>query len=478
MRPSSHKRIWLSFTYLGLLFGLGGWLYARLLFFEGEVFLPRGAAERLAVAPHDPARTRWAGQRNVSADLLAFDNPRAAARLGRDGRFDAAFMPLGLRLEDLEIIHARPDTHHLHLIGPGGTEEVPIAPGAAVPLDGGEARVEHIGPWEGLIRHARGPAMAHVAAGDLGGALFLESGSWNFPDGEIAVHFKWHESEDRARQARAASRDDIAGEARWGVQDGQAIQWIHGLTPGNALALRDGTRVMSLGTDPGRGELRVRVDDGGGARDVLIAANDFEGGGPIYYQDPASAPWIFMLHAWEDDRVLVQRFGTGGGPEERVLASGESWPGGGEPPFRLEQVYSRAVPVTRSAGQLSAARLAWGDRVETLPEGHVKTLGGVRLEYIRRPQPPEALLHLAAVDDTGVERAAITLRPGGSARIGAWVIRARDGAQFSPEGVVLAASRRPGGWAFYGGLFLAAAGSFGLTYIRFTSPAGRAGTSG
>lgn len=462
-----NKRLCLALFYLGIVFGLGGWLFMRLQHFSGELYLARGVPEGLVVAPHQPGVSVNVNQRNVPRDLLLFDNPRAVSRLDRDGRYDAAVMPWRLRLDNVEVLKTFPDRHALIAHGADGTAERPIHAGEDVEVAGQKFRVEAIGPWEGLVRHARGEPMATLSIRAGGPLLFLEAGAWRYPDPETAVRFVWADGEQGARGATRTTREALHAGARWGVRDGGAVQWIQGLQRGNGVVLRDGTRVTFQEELRDGAAVRIRFEQSGGVEEVVVEANATGEGQDVYYQNPAQAVRVIQVCAWEEGRALVTELAGDEPARSRIFVAGERENGNGAGALQLGQVMARALPITQAAAQLHAARIVTPGRAYTLREGVVETIGGARLEYRRTPRPPEAAFHLTALSDGGAERGQHELVSGTAWRLGTWIYDAKDTTLDARDGVVLRATRRPGGWAFYLGVVLFAGGGAGWVYLRF-----------
>ncbi len=442
----------------------------RLLYFEGQLFLARGVAERLVAAPHDPNPSIGANQRNVPPDLLLFDNGNAARFLDRDGVFDAAIMPTSLRFERLEILRAYPDKHYLVIDSTNDVVEQQITPGESVRLADRIFLVEDIVPWEGLLRHPSGQAMATVVLRTTENSreqrLFLQTGAWNYLTGDVAIQFQWHANESTARAAAAATRDALQTQARLGVRDGEAIQWLQGLAPGSGLTLRNGGRVSFVKHAPDKRSIYVLIESGGEKRRVEVPVNEFLEDSEVYYQDPSQAAHITIVHAWEEGQALIQYMGSQKISELRVLHEGDTWSSQGGQHLQLEQVLAHAIPVSASVGQISAVRLSYDGRKYTLREGLVKTIDTIRMEYRRKPQSPDAVVHLSALDEAGLLRSEIALGTHASERLGNWLFSVDDSALPTRDRVILKAVRRPGGWSFYLGCALFAAGCVGWVFVR------------
>jgi hypothetical protein len=375
MSIRTHKRLWLSFVYLGVVLGTGAKLYMELQHFDGQLYLERGIAERLAVAPHHSGASIVLNQRNTPADLLLFDNGRTADILEAGGTFDGAIMPWGLRYDGLETIQQFPDKHQIALQDMDGQRTIPISSGELIDTEARSYRVEEIRPWEGLLRHPRGRPLASVVLTDepnsQGTLRFLPSDRWNMFGGNTAIQFRWHGSESGAIVAASGNRADLEGEARWGVRDGQAIQWIQSMLPGSGIVRQDGSRVSFLHRSPDQDSIAVEIELNGTSRNVIAIANAFHEEQQVYYEAPALARHVIVVHGWEDNRAIVQSFVSAGDSATQRLECGETWAEPHGQFIRLEQLLSSSVPVTPPTEKIYAATIRDNGTLHTLREGLV-----------------------------------------------------------------------------------------------------------
>ncbi len=507
-----NKRLLLSLIYLGLLLRVAGTIYVRVQHFEGQLYLAQGVTEHLVVAPHDPQSGLGVSQKNVEPDILLLDNPKAARRLQATARFDGVLMPTGLRFDRREILKDYPDKQVLVIQGPGGSREELVAPGdsirmgagpAHVALDGstsqkdsdtssvpevtpsghgsnqdvptGVLEIDAISPWTGLIRYTRGQPMATLTVRPLTAGdehlLFLQQHSWFYPGNNDAVTFVWHENEGLARKAAAMGRASFDGAGRWGVRDGQAIQWIQGVAPGSGIVLGDGARVTLLQRSPDKKTVVLRVERDGAIETQTVYVNAAGEADDFFYEDPAQADDIIVVHGWKDGAALVQRIGADDRPTIRPMEDGENWLVGGVPEIELGQVLGAAVPYTSSEGELTALYCRHEGKQVVLREGLVRTLGDYRLEYRRVPQPPDVKVFLSVVTQDGTVKEETHLSSGQRCRVGTWVFQLAPGDGDESDSVILSALRKPGGWSFYLGVSLFVLGSVGLVGMRFVSRA-------
>ncbi len=469
MASRINTRRWVSFLYLLFLALIGGILYFQLQTTGGKIFLSTGVTEHTVITPHNPDHFSVGPHRNLSPDLLPLDNSRALRFLDPDETYDGAVMPLGLRLDRHELLHESEDEHELVIHGPDGPVVHPVVPGNTIPVGDSMLVVEELVPWEGLVRHERGRPLAYLAwatdASKPGTALFLEQDAWYYPDGQTALQFQWHETEAEAEQAARTGREALGAEARWGVRDGAAVQWLQSLTPGSGLTLRDGTQVRYVGREADGSAITLQVG-GEKVTRVAVPRNAVGDPGPYYYQDPSGAPRVVRLHGWDEDRALVQCLEDSALPVTTALSAGGQWNFSHGGYLRLEQLMSRAVPLPHATGGLSALVLRHGDRTLQLREGIVHTSDTLRLEYRRHPQAPELSLHLAALNAAGEEVDTFTLPPGATHQLGNWEFTWEGQHVGSGEDVVLTARRRAGTWSVALGFALLFLGTLGLVYVQ------------
>lgn len=468
------KRLLFSCIYLGALFLVAGTVFYRTQYFSGTIFLPDGNSEHLVVRPHDGSLGIGLSQRNVPADLLMLDNPGVTRALPREGSYDAVVLPFGLRLEEAVSGEAIPPIHTLVVEGPSDIQTVTVEAGDRVSIGRATLTVGHIGPWEGLLRNASGVPMAAVVLDSespwTGPTHFLESGRWYTLSSAQAIYFAWHDNEPSARDAFAASLDEI-DYVRWGVRDGAAMQWFEGLIPGTGLTLRDGTKVMLRAVLSGGQTIRLAVDGGEGPVDVTVEANVGDHTRAYQFESPAATGHGIMLHAWREDEVVCRVLRRDRPAEERVLSPGTDWaipPEG--PTLHLAAVMDSAVPV--AGGKLDAVYLQTADHTYSIREGLVETIEGHRIHYEKVDAGGGGRYTIDALDASGARIATRSLTGNNSARVGAWVFRLTGENPAGLSGIAVTATRRPGGWTQGIGLGLFLAGSFGLVFVRFAGSRG------
>jgi hypothetical protein len=400
----------------------------------------------------------------VAPDLLLFDTPRSAQGLRSDRLYDGLILPFTLRLEAVDVVEEHAPRQVLYLEGPDGKRQEVIAPGARLSLGEASLEVESIGPWEGLVRDPRGQAMAAfelpATSATSGRLVFMESGQITILRPDLAVCFLWHGSESEARQALVPSLADVPG-ARWGVRDGQAIQWFENFIPGSGLVLSDGTPVTLKSAARGEGRITVQIQRSAGRELKEVSANAASPDGLVLYEDPAGTGQVLYLHAWREGAALGRLLRRGEGAKDIDVQCGTA----SEAPVLLKQVMGQALAVPE--GSVRAARVRLGENTVVLREGLAETVGEYRLRYQMEPVPPEARYRIAVLDPEGRVQGEHRIEGAEVFREGAWVFTLSPENPFAPRGVALTAERRPSGLEQTIGLGLFVLGSFGLVLARF-----------
>ena len=453
------KRLYLLCVYLGALFLVAGTVLHYLQHFSGTIFLLPGTAESLVFCSADGAVRLGAAQRGVPPEMLLFVNPRSVEALRADQSYDSAVMPFSLRLDSVDVLKEREPREVLHIEGPGVKRREVVRPGTRLTLGADSLEMNSIGPWEGLVRDPRGQAMAAIEVpGGSTPRAFLESGRVYTLQPDLAVCFLWHASEAEARKAFVPELSGVPG-ARWGVRDGQAIQWFENFFPGTGAVLLDGTRVTMSRFSREEGTIMLAFERSAGREMKVVKANGPEGNAPVVYEDPAATGRVLYLHSWREDRAIGRLLSRGAPAKEIELGIGS-----GGAPVVLRQIMQQALAVP--AGTVRAAQIRIGETSLVLREGLAETVGEYRLRYQMEALPPDARYHISTLDSGGASLAEHTLESGETLRAGVWIFKLSEENPFAPRGVALTAERRSSGIGEMLGLGLLVLGSFGLVLVR------------
>ena len=473
MATRSPIRFILYLAYLGVLFLFGGLIYERLTRFEGYVYVEPQGFERVVVQPVGKGGRYLGSTRNMPIDVVPFSNPRKATRVFKDDTlYNAQFLPFVLRLDNLEVLDTFPDRDLLDLRLPQGpleTREIHL--GEQVDVGGKPFTVAAIRPWAGLIRNGKGSPMAAVsiAAKDGGWTreFLLSRDVWNFPGENTFFLLRWHESEDAAR-ADARSLPVSLAVGRWGVKDGLRTHWSTSLLPGAGFTLDDGTEATLVAHDPDIPEIVVALRKGEDTQVIRQRANAMEPG-IVRFEAPARAAIAFVVYGWRDGKAFVQRLERDVSPVHE-MEEGDAWqPEGGGGPIRLDQVMTTALPAmpaTTGDEPVMEAVLQGEGGVVQLREGLYESLVENSLRYRREAVPPRVRYSLTARNREGVV-GEITLSPGETKRIDAWVFSQDPRFARAGEGALLRARRTLGGPAQLAGMAMVIIGAFGWVVLRF-----------
>lgn len=275
-------------------------------------------------------------------------------------------------------------------------ETYPLETGEQLSLNEIEFDVIAIRPWSGLVRTGGGLPMASVSVrvGDAAWAenLFLADGVWVAVGDRVSLVLRWHDSTDEARAAAAEAFDPVAG-ARWGVDDGGAMQWLTSFEPGTGIELRDGSVVtlLSLGRQDEMPALEVSVRRGD-AESKQIVTPESGAGEFIQFEVPGLREYVVRLHAWRDGAAFVRVHDAGKEPQATELRAGEAL-NAGPLRLRLEQVMRNATPVTPGESTVQEVVLESPNTRIRVREGEAVRHGDALLRFYAPEQkhndPPE-----------------------------------------------------------------------------------------
>ncbi|MBP8129148.1 MAG: hypothetical protein KA184_06160 [Candidatus Hydrogenedentes bacterium] len=476
MKRSPSLRMLFALFYVGAVFAVGGFLYQRLAAFSGEMPIALGKTEKTVVRPSRPGQIFVGMQRNMPLDVLAFDHPETARQLlDTDVAYDAMTLPFRLRLQKAEVLRAFPPRDMLRVRTPDGVQEFPIRDGGSVSLED-EAFAVTLRRWKGLVRHPKGQAMAAFSLRRPGEAwteyLFLDTENWLHVAPDVGIRFRWHKSEEEARNASAAPPQTLL-QGRWGVVDGSFVHWSTSFVPGTGHVLHDGTEAALVSFQEQPPRITVQFTNGGQRARSGLEANARDPDNRLRFEWPAAWGRIIVADAWREGLALVSVYESGARGSVAELDARSAWqPDGFAYELRLDQVMGGALPVTDAEDPVFEALLLKAGEEIALRQGEGVRRGAAMLQYRRTPAPPEVCYTLCAIPLHGGEEKTFSLAPGGRERVGDWLFSARAD-RMSPESAVLRAERTLGSPVKLLGMALFAIGAFGLVIVRF----GRRGES-
>ena len=450
---------------LGLIAAAAGEAYLRLQSFEGELCVAQGGAERVAVRIADTRsqisnfrsqisdfrswiedrefQKEMAIQRGLRPGEIPFENRDAGAvLLDNRMKYDAVRLPFAVQLKKIAVLEECPAECRLKQvsergqgdanreIGVPGQQETGLAVGAEVLIGEERFKVEAIRKWSGLLRDPNGAPMAAVSLGVGDGRwtenVFLVDGTWRRVEPSTGLCFHWFESEDEARKALDAGPPGIES-ARWGVADGDAVNWFESFAPGTGSRLADGTSITLLqldenhaaetGTQPA---IEVQIQEGGNESAAWIAANQPDAGNRVRFDYPARLDNVVLLYGYPGGTALVAAYGRQHPIASKALQTGETWAVEGLPfGLRLDQALDRAVSVGSEDSPLYEAVLVSPTSQLRLRQGETIRYAETQLEFIRSRVPPAVRYDLALAADNGPART-FSVSPGKTVPFGAW----------------------------------------------------------
>lgn len=465
--------------YLGGLLFAGGYVLQWAQSFEGIVVVGKGRTEQWATRPAEGGGTFSTAHRNMPAEVIGFDNPRAAIRvLGTKDSYDAASLPFRLKLTDAVVLERRPEQQTLEVILPGKTTSAKVKSGQKLELAEGTVVMGNVEPWRGLFRDGRGEPLAAISlkSGDdlWSPVVFVDAKSVLRPNPDVAVSLHWFPDET---QARAPLPDNMPTtiQTRWGVNDAGRTHWFEALTPGTGVTASDGTEYTLLDVVAGDDEDAPPVSAivvGKKTKDkketLRVEANNASPDSEIVLNSWRDST-VVRFHAWRDGAAIAMIYNQGKHQETTLLNEGDELKVESDTQslhLRLDQIMSAAIPII---GENSfALTLKTPDGELRLREGQSVQLKESRLRFRRMPQPPlmqYTFQTLATEKDKEVQE--FSLSPGDSHRIGQWRFTNDIEHPDNETIAVLHAKRLPGTPTQYLGALLFLIGALGLTVFRF-----------
>ncbi len=405
---------------------------------KGEIRVPRHVEARYVLFPVKE------GSSNLTheiEDLSSFETiaeipfekeQERQAWLRQEGAFAAVRLPFSLTLESTEVLDQLPAADLLEIRSEHGTQRIPIAQGQQVGLGPRKGKIVKIGPWSGLYRTEHGMPMAAVALRSRNGGrrqqVLLAGGTRASPAPDVALRFVWGADEKETRRLVAENVPGI-DTARWGVADGELVQWFSSFAPGTGLDLRDGRCVTLVDYDPRRtaGETErpaicVRVQSAEGEQRYWVFAGETDPQGLVQFRYEALARYVFCLGAWREGQALVAAFHSGEKIGDAVVEAGQDWrPDSSAPVIHIEQVLASAVPVMPGQANLRETVIEIGGRTLRVREGEQVLFEGVYLKYLYRVPPPVLRYQLEVQDDQGRSVRVFVLGPGDRVQVGEWL---------------------------------------------------------
>lgn len=328
-------------------------------------------------------------------EMLPFVDPESALRLPSAGRYDAVRLPFLV-----QVLPATPDGS-LHIKVPGmlDIEEagqrrtLGMEPGIEAEVGGRILTVGHTHPWAYLQDHAIGQPVALLNVRNaVAGVPAIEdtppetvaipAEQWTLNE-STAFRLAFFEEEVAARDALPDRLAWVDG-ARWGIEDGGAMNWFEGLTVGTGIILENGTdfTLIDYGYVPGDSPaLTVGVLSANGIEERSIAANSPEPG-LVRFEAPACAPLAVLVHVVREDHAVLGAYRFAERIDTAMAGVGEWWvPEGSAFAVRYEGASRHAVLVDTTQTQRDALEFTWGDEARRIVVGEEQALGDAILRY-------------------------------------------------------------------------------------------------
>lgn len=258
--------------------------------------------------------------------------------------------------------------------------------GATVDIGTREYVVEAIRPWSGLMRDALGDPMAEIAV-KLGNGpwitpVYCRDNTWEIIEDSVAILLEWAYDE-QAAQERIESGEAIGNAARWGIQDGNVMQWSSSFLPGTGFDLADGSSVTLLRHEVAHEDgdsILIRVVHEGKTSEQWVTVNQSAPEANIRYEDPTAYPAVLHLVGITKDLLKFRMYAG-----EQSVCSGTVDTNGftscSLPPlsFRLLDALPGAVFIGENDTHFREAILRSEDDVVRVRQGEVVTVDGYRL---------------------------------------------------------------------------------------------------
>jgi hypothetical protein len=383
--------------------------------FSGEMRLRADGIEGLVVRRAIPDATD-APLLAVPPELLPFVDSASAGKLPGDFLYDAMPLPFLVRLAPSSNWETLTRHRSLVIEEAGAPARFLFKPGEYLEVGGKRLTVDHAHPWVYLQEYEEGwpVALLNLQRVQDGAVAFDETPpeviaateqAWRLDGGGRAFRLAFHAYAVAAVEALPA-RLRWAEDARWGVEDGGAIQWFAGLSIGSGAILEDGTDVTLLSYDYIPGEppaITVSIATESGVEERRILA-DAEAGGGVRFEAPACAAEAYLVHALDDERAVIGFYRYGERVDVGTVQQGRWWvPEGGKHALRFEGASRRAVVVDAEQSKRYAMEFDWGGEARRIVESETLVLGDATLRFEPGREQPAADLYcvLSFVDEVG-----------------------------------------------------------------------------
>ncbi len=401
--------------------------------FSGEICIGVGRDERVALREPETNRVpfslgRTPVLRNTPLESIPFQTPSVSAdNLDDSKKYDALVLPFSIRLKRAMPLGGGKSHDELRITEPEGERTVEIAPGKTVELDGVTYQLEAIRPWSGLIRESSGTPMALIALRKGEEAwtegIFLMADAWRRVEPSIGLRLQWSGSEEAANATVDIGLPGIES-ARWGVVDGNAMNWFESFAPNDGAELANGTTIHLLrvdeqhaGPSSPRPAIEVEWTEAGQTRQEWVNANTADNAASVRFEYPARLDTVLLICAISEQRALLAMYDHGKLLGRETIPTGSSWkPAAATFEVRLDQALERAVAVPASETKLFEAVLKSPSGIFRAREGEAARQGDALVQLVRRTRPPDVKYELAIIGKDPKHERPLTLGPGDTVR--------------------------------------------------------------
>ncbi len=462
---------------IGLVAMVTGWRTA----FVGEMHVALNTAERIAVRPTsvrpgvEPqgTDTRLYG---VLGKNIPFNYPRNARDwIDPNILYDVAILPFAVALGDGVEMMPRHVRGVLKVSQEDQEETYEAVTGTEVTIGEETYVIQRVVPWGGLGPAPGNPPMIALAlwrdSGELLDDLFIPSGAWVRYDESTAIHFEWVNTLDAARvmAAQEIAPDAIA---RWGVNDGERMDWLTSFEPGSGLAIQDGAAVTLVRRDPEHvfdsgvaPAIEVELAGGGTTRRRWLRVNEVIPDFPVRYEDLSRMPTVVHVFAWESKKayLCVKRYRSTVG--ESVVAVGERW-ACNDPKLivRIDDALPAAVAVHSDESALFETILQRDGHLLRVPEHRPLSVSTATLEFSAKVTPASVRYTLALHRKGGTAPFMAVLGPAGRVLVGGWELRQRATRGTSAESANITVRNRSADRVWYLGVTMLVVGLLGMAW--------------
>jgi hypothetical protein len=456
----------------GLLFILCAYFMGRIYAFQGQIRIPTGGSESVAVCA--PGASGWSPGllQGVPVSAIPFEHPPSPTLLAPDTLLDAVQLPFRLRLEGVRVEETAPARHAVQVEQEGTVSRRAVAVEETVTIGGASFVVGALRPWAGLVASGQGTALALLALqeDDLAWRenLVLGAGRLEGVTPEVAVRVMWPDGKTEAALPEVL---DISEGARWGIEDAGRVQWIQSLAPGGGATLADGTEVelrAVLPDEHGVPMLRVDRKHEDKVEGFLVPANVSGFIRGVRLECPAARPLVVFVRVRDEQHVEVTTYESLRRQDVRELGPGETMLLGyqAQVRFRVDKLLANASVVETPQAGIWELVLEGAHAVVRVREEEVVTVAGARVQYVREVSPPRVSAQLRVQGTGGGDMREVTVAEQGELEIGGWRISIAEANAAPEQELVFDVRRVRGGLTWWlGGLFLGA-GLVGWVWTR------------